>query len=207
MSTKRTAGIFGVLCGTCLVFGLMHGRTGTPAMADDGQLPVPEVQGTWQPQSLQPRPIERTRSKSDEKTPKTATKARRPVSTERPVVKDTQPVKETVAGIATRKALPWVAGTLALAGLAMVLYGLWTRRRPLPNQIARSITHLQASEAGHSNGQRFAHARLAASLMQREMPPLKVSFSDHREEQGNATSSVGMALRTKRVTMATIAWR
>ena len=60
MSTKRAARIFGVLCGTCFVFGLMYGPTDIPAMADDGQLPVPEVQGTWQPDSHRLRPIERT---------------------------------------------------------------------------------------------------------------------------------------------------
>ena len=99
------------------------------------------------------------------------------------MVKDSQPVKETVVGVAARKALPWVAGTLALLGLALVACSLWIRRRPAPNQIARSITRLQASEAGQGSGQRPAHARLASSLAQGEMPPLKVSFSEHQEEQ------------------------
>jgi hypothetical protein len=176
--------MFGVLCGICFVFGLVHGQTGIPARADDGQLPAPEVQGTWQPAQLQVRPIERTRVKIDGKPQAGATAApRHPASTERPVAKDGQLLRETAAGAAARQALPWVAGTLALAGLALVVFGLWTRRRPLPHQVARSITRLQVSEAGQGNGQRPARARLALSLLQTEMPPLEVSFDDLQDEQ------------------------
>jgi hypothetical protein len=184
MGTKRTTRIFGVLCGTCLVFGFVHGRTGSPAMASDEQLPVPEVHGTWQTGQLHARPIERTRFKSQDGTPERAATAQRPASTERTVAKDAQIVKETVAGAAARKALPWVAGTLALAGLALVAYGFWTRRRPLPHRMASSITRLQISEVGlNSSGQRSSHTRLALNLVQREMPLLDVSFGDHQEEQ------------------------
>jgi hypothetical protein len=185
MSTKRAARIFGVLGGICLVFGLVHGQTGSPAMAADEQLPVPEVQGTWQTGQLSARPIERMRFKSQDVTPKGAAAAQpRPTSTERAVAKDAEILKETVAGAAARKAMPWVAGTLALAGLAMVAYGFWPRRRPLPHQIACSITRLQISEAAHnSSGQRSSRTKLALNLVQREMPLLDVSFGDHPEEQ------------------------
>ncbi len=183
MSTKRTTRIFGILCGTCLVFGGMYGQTGISARADDGELPAPEVHGTWQPQQLGDRPVERTRIKSDDKTPARATTAQRPASTQRPVVKDAQPARDTIAGAVARKALPWVAGTLACVGLVMVVYGLWPRRRPVSHQVACSITRLQASEAARSSGQRSPRARLALSLVQTDMPPLKVPLADQPEEQ------------------------
>ncbi len=91
-------------------------------------------------------------------------------------------MKETIAGAAARKALPWVVGGLALAGLVMVGVGLWARRRPLPNQIALSITRLQVSEGGRSSGHPPARAKLALSLVRTEMPTLEASFGDHQEE-------------------------
>jgi hypothetical protein len=180
MGTKRRAGIVGVLCGTCLVFAVMLGRTGI-ARAGDGEVPPPKVEGTWQEEHVRFQPVERTPYKRDDGAAKGAAAAHQPsASTKRSILPE-EPLKETVAGVVARQALPWVAGILALAGVVMVAYGFWARRRPSSHQMARSITRLQISEVAAVNGPRSAHAKLAGNLVRTEMPPLEI-FADHQTD-------------------------
>ena len=112
MGTKRRAGIVGVLCGTCLVFAVMLGRTGI-ARAGDGEVPPPEVEGSWQEEHVRFQPVERTPYKRDDGAAKGAAAAHQPsASTKRSILPE-EPLKETVAGVVARQALPWVAGILA----------------------------------------------------------------------------------------------
>jgi hypothetical protein len=93
-----------------------------------------------------------------------------------------EPLKETAAGAVARKALPWVAGILALAGLAMVMFGFRGRRRSLSNQMARSMTLLQVSEAAPATSPRSSQPKLVSNLVRTEMPPLEI-FAEHQKEQ------------------------
>jgi hypothetical protein len=172
MGTKRTAKIVGVLCGIFLVFG-MRGRI-VIAGGGEGESAVPKVEGTGQEQREHFEPVQRIGYKTDPKDAQLAATTKRSLFPE-------APLKETVAGVVARKALPWVAGILGLAGLVMVVFGFLSRRRPSPNQMARSMTLLRVSDAAPATGTRSSQPKLASNLVRTEMPPLEI-FADRPKE-------------------------